>query len=327
MRRRTFGTLLSGTAAVWPLGIRAQQRVKPVIGYMSSRSPGESATVVVAFHKGLAEQGFVEGQNLDVVWRWAEGQYDRLPAFAAEFVQMRVNLIYASGGPPSALAAKAATTSIPIVFSAASDPVGLGLAAHLNRPGKNVTGMSTLTTPLAAKGVELLKELLPNASTLAYLINPSNPSNAEELAGAHAAAKALGVEFRVLKASSENELDATFAGMADSRPNGLVVSGEPFFDSQRARILALAARHRMPAIYAWRENVVAGGLMSYGTSITDMYRQSAVYAGRILKGEKPAELPIMQPTKFELLINLTTAKTLGLAVPRTILARADEVIE
>jgi ABC-type uncharacterized transport system substrate-binding protein len=325
MRRREFITLLGGAVA-WPLTARAQ-RGMPVIGFLSSRSPGESAGVVAAFREGLREIGFVEGQNLTIAFRWAEGRYDRLPALAAELTGLRVALLFAAGGPPSALAAKAATSTIPIVFSAASDPVRLGLVASLNRPGGNITGMSTLTISLGAKGVELLKELIPKAAVIAYLVNPSNPSGELEIKEAQAAAKALGIQLRVLKASTEAELDAAFAALIKLRADGLVIAGEPFFDSQRERIVGLAARHAVPASYAWRENVLAGGLMSYGNRLTESYRLAGIYAGRILKGEKPADLPVMQPTKFELVLNLKTAKALGLTIPQSLLVRADEVIQ
>jgi putative ABC transport system substrate-binding protein len=299
----------------------------PVIGFLSSRSPGESAGVVAAFREGLREIGFIEGQNLTIAFRWAEGRYDRLPALAAELTGLRVALLFAAGGPPSALAAKAATSTIPIVFSAASDPVRLGLVASLNRPGGNITGMSTLTTSLGAKGVELLKELVPKATVIAYLVNPSNPSSELEVKEAQAAAKALGIQLRVLKASTEDELDAAFAALVKLRADGLVIAGEPFFDSQRERIVGLAARHAVATSYAWRENVLAGGLMSYGNSLTESYRLAGIYAGRILKGEKPADLPVMQPTKFELVLNLKTAKALGLTIPQSLLVRTDEVIQ
>jgi putative tryptophan/tyrosine transport system substrate-binding protein len=326
MKRRQFIALL-GSAAAWPLACYAQQAPMPVIGFLSSRSPGESSAVVAAFRQGLSEAGYLVGKNVSIDYRWAEGQYDRLPALAAELISLRVAAILAAGGPPSALAAKAATSSIPIVFSAASDPVGLGLVASLNRPGGNLTGMSTLTTPLVAKGVELLKELLPAASVMAYLANPSNPSGGGESKAALAAAQNLGIALHVLNASTENELVTAFKMLTTLHTNGLVVAGEPFFDSRRQKIVELAATHAVPTSYAWRENVVAGGLMSYGTNIADSYRQAGVLAGRVLKGEKPADLPVMLPTKFELTINLKTAKTLGLMVPPTLLARADEVIE
>jgi putative tryptophan/tyrosine transport system substrate-binding protein len=326
MKRREFITLLGGAAVTWPLPARAQQAM-PLIGFLSSRSPGESAGVVAAFRQGLTETGFVEGQNLTIAFRWAEGRYDRLPALAAELVSLRVAVLYAAGGPPAALAAKAATSVIPIVFSAASDPVGLGLVASLSRPGGNVTGMSLFASDLWAKNVELLKELVPTASVMAYLVNPSTPNVAAYLKGAAEAASALGIDIHLLNASTEHELDEAFASLAKLRAGGLIVPNEPYLDSQRDRITALAARYAVPALYNLREYVVAGGLASYGPSLPDSYRRAAMYVGRILKGEKPADLPVQVPTKFELVINLKTAKTLGLIVPPTLLARADEVIE
>ena len=326
MKRRTFVTLLGATLG-WPLTAPAQQPAV-VIGFLSSRAPGESASVVAAFRAGLREQGFIEGQNLAIAFRWAEGDYKRLPTLAAELVGLRVALLFAAGGPPSALAAKAATSIIPIVFSAASDPVRLGLVASLSRPGGNITGMSTLTTPLGAKGVALLKELLPRASVIAQLVNPSNPSGELESKEARAAADALGVQLRVVTASTVDEIDAVFGVLAKPpRPDALIVAGEPFFDSQRAKIVALTARYAIPASYAWRENVVAGGLMSYGASLTESYREAGVYSGRVLKGEKPDNLPVMQPAKFELVLNLKTAKSLGLMFPQSLLVRADELIQ
>jgi putative ABC transport system substrate-binding protein len=325
MRRREFIATL-GSAATWPV-VALGQTAMPVIGFLSSRSPAESSGVVAAFREGLRERGFIEGQNVGIAFRWADGRYDRLPALVAELIDLKVTVIFAAGGPPSALAAKTATSTIPIVFSAASDSVGLGLVASLNKPGANVTGMSTLTSPLGAKGIELLKELMPNATSMAYLINPSNPSGKLELDQARIAADALKIELRVIYASTEPELDEAFSALPQPHTDGLIVAGEPFFDSQREKIVRLAARSGVPTGYAWRENVLIGGLMSYGNSLPSLYRQAANYVGRVLKGEKPADLPVMQPTKFELAINLKTAKALGLTVPPTLLARADEVIE
>ncbi len=341
MRRRDFIKVIGGAAAAWPVAARGQQRAMPVIGFLSSRSPGESAGVIAAFRQGLREVGFVEGENLAIAFRWAEGHYDRLPALAAELVGLRVALLFAAGGPPSALAAKAASSIIPVVFSAASDPVSIipvvfsaasdpveiGLVPSLNQPGGNVTGMGVFNATLGAKRIELTKELMPVADGIAYLLNPSNPSSEIESKGALAAARALGIELHVLNASTEYELDTAFANVAKLRAGVLVVSGEPFFDSQRDRLVALSARHAIATVYAWREYVLAGGLMSYGTDLPDSYRQAGIYAGRILKGEKPANLPVMQPTKFHLALNLKTAKALGLEIPPTLLARADEVIE
>jgi ABC-type uncharacterized transport system substrate-binding protein len=299
----------------------------PVVGFLSSRSPTESTAVVAAFRQGLREAGFVEGQNLAIAFRWAEGVYDRLPALAADLVALRVAVLLAAGGPPSAHAAKAATSTIPIVFSAASDPIRLGLVPSLSRPGGNITGMGTFNATLLAKRLEILNELVPLAAPMAYLVNPTNQSADLEMREVSAAAKVLGIELEILNASTEHEIDEAFATAVRLRARGLVVAGEPFFDSKRERIVALAARHAVAASYGFREYVVAGGLMSYGTSITDSYRQAGIYVGRILKGEKPADLPVQQPTKFELVINLKTAKALKLEIPPKLLALADEVIE
>jgi putative tryptophan/tyrosine transport system substrate-binding protein len=328
MRRREFIGLLGGGAAAasWPFPARSQQAT-PLIGFLSSRSPGESAGVVAAFRQGLRETGFIEGQNLAIAFRWAEGRYDRLPALAAELGGLKVAVLYSAGGPPAALAAKAATSVIPIVFAAANDPVELGLVTSLNRPGGNITGMSLFASDLWAKDVELLKELVPDASVMAYLINPSSPSVATYLKGAAQAASATNIDIRPLNASTEHELDEAFASLAGLRASGLIVPNEPFLDSQRERITALAARYRVPALYNFREYVVAGGLASYGPSLPDSYRRAAMYAGRILKGEKPADLPVQVPTKFEFVINLKAAKAIGITIPPTLLARADEVIE
>ena len=326
MRRREFITILGGAAA-WPLPLSAQQPAMPVIGFLSSRSPGESAGVVAAFREGLREAGFVEGENLAIAFRWAEGHYDRLPALAAELVNLRVALVFSAGGPPSAFAAKAATSTIPIVFSAVSDPVEIGLVSGLNQPGGNITGMGVFNAILGAKRIELARELLPAASIIGYLLNPSNQSSSVESEGALAAARALGVELHLLNANSEYQLDAAFNELAKLRLAAVVISGEPYFDSQRDRLVALSARHAIPCVYAWREYVLAGGLVSYGTDLPHSYRQAGTYAGRVLKGEKPANLPVMQPTKFHLAVNFKTARSLGVSVPPMLLARADEVIE
>jgi putative ABC transport system substrate-binding protein len=282
---------------------------------------------VAAFRRGLSEAGFVEGQNLSIAFRWAEGHYDRLPALAAELVNLRVALLFAAGGPPSALAAKEATSTIPVVFSAVSDPVRLGLVPSLNRPGGNVTGMSFLNSELIAKSAQLLKEALPAATVIAFLVNPSGPSAEIYANEAPAASRALGIRIPVLNASTEQDLDEAFASLAKLGAGGLVVPAEPFFDSQRERIVSLAAQHAVPMISNLREYVVAGGLMSYGPSLPDLYRRAGIYVGRVLKGEKPADLPVMQPTKLDLVINLKTAKALGLTVPPALLAVADELIE
>jgi putative tryptophan/tyrosine transport system substrate-binding protein len=327
MKRREFLRLAGGAVAMGPLSARAQQSAMPVIGFLSSRFPDESAGVASAFRQGLAEAGYVVGQNIAIEYRWAEGHYDRLPALAAELVSQRVSAILTGGGPPATFAAKAATTTIPVIFSAAPDPVRLGLVASLNRPGGNVTGMGVFTATLGAKGIELLKQLVPTASQMAYLVNPSNPSAEIEANEVLDAAKAIGIALQVFKASTDDELDAAFQAMGTLRADGLAVAGESFFDSRRQKIVALAARFKIPTAYAWRENVALGGLLSYGTSLTDSYRRAGIYTGRVLKGEKPSDLPVMLPTRFELVINLKTAKVLGITVPLTLLATADEVIE
>jgi putative ABC transport system substrate-binding protein len=328
MRRREFITLLGSAAATWPMVARAQQAAIPVIGFLSSRSPGESASVVAAFRQGLRETGFIEGQNLGIAFRWAEGRYDKLPALASELVNLPVALLFAAGGPPSAFAAKGATSTIPVVFSAVSDPVEIGLVPSLNQPGGNVTGMALFSASLGTKRLELMKELMPNAGVIGYLLNPADQMKSEiETKSVVAAAGALGIDVRILNAKSESELETVFAGLQGMRIRALVVSVEPFFDSQRERIVGLAARYAVTAIYAWREYVLAGGLMSYGTDLPESYRQAAIYAGRILKGEKPANLPVVQPTKFYLAVNAKTAKSLGIEVPPRLLGLADEVIE
>jgi putative ABC transport system substrate-binding protein len=324
MRRREFIRLVGGAAAAWPLSARAQQPAIPVIGFMSSRSPAESESVVAAFRRGLAERGFVEGHNVSIAFRWADGRYERLPTLAAELVDLRVDLLFAAGGTPSAVAAKAATSAIPVVFAGVGDPLRAGLVASLARPSGNVTGMSVLTTSLGAKRLEILNEMITTPAGFAYLANPINPFVEIELKETVEAASARGITLKIVYAGSDDELNALFESL---RTGGLVVATDPFFDSRRDRLVALAARHAVPAIYAWREYVAAGGLMSYGTSITDSYRQAAIYAGRILNGEKPTDLPVMQPTKFEMVINLKTAKALGFDVAPQLLVRADEVIE
>ena len=326
LKRREFVTLL-GAAAAWPFAVRAQQQAMSMIGFVSSRAPGESAGVVAAFRQGLGEAGYVEGQNLAILFRWADGRYDRLPALAAELISLRVAVLFAAGGPPSALAAKEATSTIPVVFSAVSDPVRLSLVPSLNRPGGNLTGMSLLNSELVAKSVQLLKDAVPSAAVIGLLVNPSGPSAEIYVKEAPAAAHALGIQISVLNASTERDLDEAFASLGKLGAGGLVVPAEPFFDSQRERIVSLAAQHAVPMIANLREYVAAGGLMSYGPSLPDSYRRAGIYVGRVLKGEKPADLPVMQPTKFNLVINAKTAKTLGLKFPDKVLALADEVIE
>ena len=327
MKRRDFITLLSGAAAAWPLAVRAQQAAMPVIGFLSTRSPSESANVVAAFRRGLGEAGLVEGQNCLIAFRWAESRYDQLPALAAELVDLRVAVLFAAGGAASALAAKASTSTIPVVFSAVGDPVGVGLVASLRRPGANVTGMSVLGPEIAGKRIELVKALAPTGAAIAYLVNPSNPAGLLESNEARRAASALRVQVHVLNASTVVDLDAAFATLANLRVGGLVVALEAFFDSHRDKLVALSARHGVPTLFGSREIVVAGGLMSYGPDIADSYRQAAIYTGRILKGEKPSDLPVQQPTKFAFVINLKTAKALGLEVPPMLLSLADEIIE
>jgi putative ABC transport system substrate-binding protein len=326
MKRREFIAGF-GASFLLPMASRAQQSAMPVVGYLSSRSPGESAGVVSAFLQGLRESGHVVGQNVAIEYRWAEGNYERLPALAAELVGMRVAVILAAGGPPSALAAKKAASKIPIVFSAADDPVGLGLVESLGRPGGNVTGMGNFNSALTAKRLELLHELVPSARTIAYLANPANPSARLEVRAAQEAANTLGINLQVLNASNDQEVEAAFARLAELKAGAVIVAAEPYFDSRRAAIVELAARHAVPASYGWRENVAMGGLLSYGSVLKDSYRNSGIYCGRILKGEKPADLPVVQPTKFEMTINLKTAKALGLTIPPALLTGADEVIE
>jgi putative tryptophan/tyrosine transport system substrate-binding protein len=326
MRRRTFIAGIAA-AAVVPLAARAQPSPMPTIGFMSSRSSDESQSLVAMLREGLAETGFVAGQNVTIEYRWADGHYERLPALAAELVGRKVNLLIAAGGPPSSLAAKAATTTIPIVFPGSSDAVGLGLVQSLSRPGGNMTGTSLFNVALGGKRLELLRELIPTGDLFGYVVNPANPSAQLEMSEARKTAAALGVRLEVIEASTEQEIETAFGALSRMKVAGMIVAGEPFFDSRRAMIVALAARHAIPASYAWREYAVAGGLVSYGTSLPNAYREAGKYVGRILKGEKPADLPVLQPTKFQLVINATAARTLGLVVPPGFLARADEVIE
>jgi putative ABC transport system substrate-binding protein len=325
MRRREFIAVV-GAAAVWPLAARAQQRTMPVIGFLSSRAPGESADLLAAFRKGLRQMDFVEGQNVVIAFRWAEGHYDRLPVLASELVDLRVTVLAAPGGSPAALAAKRATATIPIVFLA-SDPVVLGLVSSLNRPGANVTGISNSITEVAGKALGLLKQMVPAAGTIGYLTNPHTPSTKSFLTEARAAARTLGIQLYELSASTTAELDQAFASLAQQHIGALAVMADPFFDGQRDRIIELSTRSRIAGCYPWREYVLAGGLMSYGTSLADSYRQVGIYTGRILRGESPSKLPVMEPTKFEFVLNLKTAKALGLTIPPGLLSIADEVVE
>ena len=326
MRRREFITLLGGAAAAWPLAVRAQQVAMPMVGFLSSQSADASAYLVAAFRQGLNESGFIEGRNLAIEYRWAEGRYERLPALVAELVRRPVAVIVASA-PPAVLAARAATSTLPIVFSGGIDPVKLGLVAGLNRPGGNITGVSHFSVALEGKRLELLHELAPNAVEIAVLVNPTFASAEAITDDMQAAANALGLKLHILHASTEHDLDVTIASIVQVPARALIVTSDPFFLSRRNRVVSLVARHALPAIYQFREFAVAGGLVSYGANLADGYRQVGVYAARIIKGEKPSDLPVVQPTKFELVINVKTAKMLGLNVPDRLLALADEVIE
>jgi putative ABC transport system substrate-binding protein len=326
IRRREFITLLGGAAA-WPLAVGAQQAAMPVIGFLGGGSPDAFAHVVNAFRQGLYETGFAEGQNVTIEYRWAEGQYDRLPALVADLIRQKSAVIVATGGDVGVRAAKKAATAIPIVFTSGSDPVAAGFVSSLNRPGGNVTGVSLFVSVLEGKKLELLRELVPMAAVIGFLVNPNNPRADVDTADMQAAARALGKLLLILKADGEHDFDAVFTNLAQQRVDALVVHTEPFFLSRRDHLVELAARHSIPTIYGLREFAAAGGLISYGTKLSDSYRQVGIYTGRILKGEKPADLPVMQPTKFEFVINLKAAKALGLEVPTSLLARADEVIE
>jgi putative ABC transport system substrate-binding protein len=324
MKRRNLLLMLGGALAV-PRALRAQQKAMPVIGFLSSASPGPNATNLAALRQGLSETGFVEGQNVAVEYRWAEGRFDRLPELATDLVR-GVDVIVTSGGNFSALAAKNATSSIPIVFVAGGDPVKAGLVASLARPGGNLTGVNAFAFELWGKRVELISELVPGARTLAQLVNPKFPDAERDTAAVQEAARAKGLVLHILNATTESDIDAAFASLVDLQAGGLLV-GDPTYFARREQIVALAARYAIPTIYDFRVYVAAGGLISYGTSQTDTYRKVGAYVGKILKGAKPADLPVQQPTKFELVVNLKTAEALGITVPPLILARADEVIE
>ena len=325
MRRRDF-ILLAGTMAAWPRAGRGQHEVMPVIGVLSSNSASTSSgPFMVAFRQGLKDAGFVEGQNLAIVYRWAEGSYDRLPALAADLVGRKVDLIMA-GSPPAAQAAKGATSTIPIVFRGGSDPVGDGLVASLARPGGNLTGVST-TDDVTAKRLDLLSELIPRARVIALLVNPNSANTERVIRDVQKAARTKGMQLHVLKVRSESEIDSAFTSLVQLRADALVVAPDPFVSGQREQLVALASRGAIPSIYAWREFATSGGLITYGANLTTAFRLVGGYAGKILKGAKPADLPVQQATTFELVINLKTARALGLTVPRSMLMRADEVIE
>ena len=326
MRRRDFIKVVAGSAITWPLAARAQQPAIPVIGYLSVGSPESDASRLTGLRRGLNQTGYLEGRNLVFEYRWAGNQADRLPALAADLVELQVPVIVAAGALP-ALAAKAATASIPIVFIVAADPVQLGLVASLNRPGSNLTGFNDFASEVAAKGLAVLHELLPATTTIGFLTNPNNPIFDLVTKDVLAAAPIIGPKVEVLKAGADSEIDAAFASAVQARTGALLVQADPLFITRIERIVALAARQAIPTMYSFREFVVAGGLISYGTSLIEDWRQIGLYTSRILKGEKPADLPVIQATKIELIVNLKTAKTLGLEVPATLLALADEVIE
>ncbi|HKD29593.1 MAG TPA: ABC transporter substrate-binding protein [Xanthobacteraceae bacterium] len=325
MKRREFITLLVG-AALWPLAARAQQQAMPVVGFLNGSSPNGYGRFLSAFLQGLREAGYVEGRNVAIEYRWAEGQYDRLPALAADLVRRRVDVIAATSTPANRVA-KEATTTIPIVFTTSSDPVELGLVASLSRPGSNVTGATTLNVEVGSKRLELLHEIVPPAAMIVELVNPNNPNLETQLRNIQAAGHTVGRRILVLSARTQSEIDAAFARLVEQQAGGLLINTDAFFFSQRDQLIALAKRYAIPVIFDRREFAEAGGLMSYGGSVTDVYRLAGIYTGRILDGKKPADLPVQQSTKVELVINFKTAKALGLTLPLSLLGRADEVIE
>ena len=327
MRRREFLGVLGGAAVSWPLGARGQQPAMPVIGFMSARSPEDSVHPLEAFRRGLKEEGFVEGENVAIEFRWARGNYSRLPALAADLVSRQVAAIVAAGGEPSGLAAKSATAAIPIVFGIGGDPVRLGLVESFSRPGGNATGVTLLTNLMEPKRLGLLRELVPGVSVIGVLLNPNFVQAPVQLQQIEEAARSIDQRITVANAGTDEGLEAAFVAFASEHVGALLVAADPYFDTRRDQIVGLAARYRLPAIYQFREYVVAGGLLSYGVSITDAYRQYGVYTARILKGAKPADLPVLQPTKFETVINLKTAKALGVKISDNLLSLADELIE
>ena len=327
MSLRTSIVLVAGVAAIWPSPAAAQQPAQATIGVLNSSSVGLRKEQATAFHRGLKQLGYVENQNLTIEYRWANNQYERLPALATELVQRKVSVLVAAGGPVSAIAAKKVTSTIPIVFTTVADPVKYGLVASLNRPGGNVTGNAGLTSELDPKRLEFLHQIKPTGGPIGVLINPHRPNVANQVTDVHAGAKAIGRRLVVLSPGSESEIDAAFQALAQQKVDALLVTADPFFSSRRSQLIALAARHGIAAIYQWREFPAAGGLISYGPSITDAYVQTGVFVGRILKGAQPADLPVMVPNRFELVINLKTARALGITVPRVLLSRADDIIE
>jgi putative ABC transport system substrate-binding protein len=327
MQRRAFITGIAGAVAAWPLSVAGQQQAIPVIGFLSSRSPAEAASDLAAFRHGLGQTGFFEGKNVSIEYRWAEGHYDRLPAMAVEFVTRQVAVIAAVGGEPSGLAAKAATTTIPIVCSLGGDAVKAGLVTQLNRPSGNITAVSIIGSEMGPKRLELAHQLVPNANAAAVLINPKYSPGLAEARDMEAAAHSLGLQVAVLEASSASEIDSAFAALAQQKMHPLIINTDPFLLGQRQQIVQLAARHNIPTLYFLREFVDAGGLISYGPSVAKSYRQAGIYVGRVLRGEKVGELPVVQPTKFDLVINLRTAGALGFEIPTNLLVAADEVIE
>jgi putative tryptophan/tyrosine transport system substrate-binding protein len=326
LKRRTFITLLGGAAAGWPLAARAQQPAMPVVGFLNSGTPAGFAHLTAAFRQGLSEAGYVEGRNVAIENRWAEGQYDRLPVLASDLVGRKVSVLAATT-TPAALAAKRATSTIPIVFTSGADPIAIGLVDSLSRPSGNVTGVNAYLSDLGAKRLELLRELVPSAAVIGVLVNPNFPDAETQSKDLKEAARKLGQQVQIVNANSESDFDRAFSSFVQLQARALLVTVDPFFDSRREQLIALAARHKIPAMYFGREFVLAGGLMSYASDLADTYRQAGIYVGRILKGAKPADLPVVRPTKFELVINLKTAKPLGLTVPLIMQMTADEVIE